>query len=290
MKCPKCGYVGFESGDRCRHCGYDFSLSPSAGTDGASGSPPDLEDHRDDLLRIPRHRGGTGGVAGSEPSEPASPADLPLFDDALFGRGPGRPTPRARAPIPVRRSTPPVPRMRPRPMVVREPEVGDLNLELDAFAAVDSTRPPDERTVTGASEAAAGAGARLTAGLLDLFITVGLDLAVVYLTMRLCRLPLAEIGLIPVAPLVAFLLLLNGGYHVLLTAFGGQTLGQMATGIRVEDETGDPVVFSQALVRTFAFLVSLLPLGFGLIPVLFGQGRRALHDRLTNTRVVRASS
>ncbi|MDE3156710.1 MAG: RDD family protein [Acidobacteriota bacterium] len=27
MKCPKCGYLGFESGDRCRNCGYDFSLA-----------------------------------------------------------------------------------------------------------------------------------------------------------------------------------------------------------------------------------------------------------------------
>jgi uncharacterized RDD family membrane protein YckC len=34
MKCPKCGYLGFETVDRCRNCGYDFSLtvapSPSA--------------------------------------------------------------------------------------------------------------------------------------------------------------------------------------------------------------------------------------------------------------------
>ena len=26
MKCPKCGYLGFEDVDRCRNCGYDFSL------------------------------------------------------------------------------------------------------------------------------------------------------------------------------------------------------------------------------------------------------------------------
>jgi uncharacterized RDD family membrane protein YckC len=28
MKCPKCGYLGFEDVDRCRNCGYDFSLLP----------------------------------------------------------------------------------------------------------------------------------------------------------------------------------------------------------------------------------------------------------------------
>ena len=26
MKCPKCNYLGFETGDRCKNCGYDFSL------------------------------------------------------------------------------------------------------------------------------------------------------------------------------------------------------------------------------------------------------------------------
>ena len=27
MKCPKCDYLGFETGDRCKNCGYDFSLT-----------------------------------------------------------------------------------------------------------------------------------------------------------------------------------------------------------------------------------------------------------------------
>ncbi len=26
MKCPKCSYLGFDTGERCRNCGYDFSL------------------------------------------------------------------------------------------------------------------------------------------------------------------------------------------------------------------------------------------------------------------------
>ena len=30
MKCPKCGYLGFETTDRCRNCRYDFSLAPLA--------------------------------------------------------------------------------------------------------------------------------------------------------------------------------------------------------------------------------------------------------------------
>src|SRR5919205_773739 len=27
MKCPKCQYISFDRGERCRNCGYDFSLS-----------------------------------------------------------------------------------------------------------------------------------------------------------------------------------------------------------------------------------------------------------------------
>src|SRR5215203_5633762 len=30
MKCPKCQYISFESGDRCRNCGYEFSLAADA--------------------------------------------------------------------------------------------------------------------------------------------------------------------------------------------------------------------------------------------------------------------
>src|ERR1700680_5077973 len=31
MKCPKCGYLGFERVERCRNCGYDFSLTQAPG-------------------------------------------------------------------------------------------------------------------------------------------------------------------------------------------------------------------------------------------------------------------
>ena len=27
MRCPKCRYITFDSADRCRNCGYDFSLA-----------------------------------------------------------------------------------------------------------------------------------------------------------------------------------------------------------------------------------------------------------------------
>src|SRR5256885_16303423 len=52
MKCSKCGYLGFETGSRCRNCGYEFSLS----SDFDLIELPDLpdlsiqrDDDRDDL-------------------------------------------------------------------------------------------------------------------------------------------------------------------------------------------------------------------------------------------------
>jgi uncharacterized RDD family membrane protein YckC len=49
MKCPKCSYLGFETGDRCKNCGYDFSLLPAADV---HASEPHLEyDADSDLIR-----------------------------------------------------------------------------------------------------------------------------------------------------------------------------------------------------------------------------------------------
>src|SRR6185312_17553838 len=47
MKCPKCGYLGFEDVERCRNCGYDFSLSPT------TSATPDLSIRRDDNTPTP---------------------------------------------------------------------------------------------------------------------------------------------------------------------------------------------------------------------------------------------
>src|SRR6185503_19207900 len=41
MKCPKCQYISFDTGDRCRNCGYEFSLTVDQGN-------PDLRIHTAD--------------------------------------------------------------------------------------------------------------------------------------------------------------------------------------------------------------------------------------------------
>ena len=103
----------------------------------------------------------------------------------------------------------------------------------------------------------------------------------------------AQVLTLPVAPLVSFLVLLNGGYLSTFVAAGGQTIGKMAAGTRVIPAdpaalASERVSFGQAVVRAVGYLVSALPAGLGFLPAFFGQERRALHDRLADTRVVKA--
>lgn len=50
MKCPKCNYLGFETGDRCKNCGYDFSLLSIA-----ESAPADYEIHPPAIDDVPVH-------------------------------------------------------------------------------------------------------------------------------------------------------------------------------------------------------------------------------------------
>jgi uncharacterized RDD family membrane protein YckC len=294
MKCPKCGYIGFESTERCRNCGYDFSLAAPL------DAPPDMPLASQepfgplaDLTLKPENRRASARPPRAPLeldldrliAEAAAPPDLPLFDERpARPRGKEAPlidTQPARPPLAVRRPVPPRPRAIP-----PRPEPLELGLEAAEPAPTRAVAAdvPRRRVVE-----MAGGGRRLSAGLLDVSILAGLDLVVLYFTLRLCDLGSGEIGLLPLVPVTAFFALLNGGYFVAFTAAGGQTIGKMATGTMVISENGEDVVFGQAVVRALAYLASLLPAGLGFVPAFLGQGR-ALHDRVANTRVVRVRS
>ena len=125
------------------------------------------------------------------------------------------------------------------------------------------------------------------AGLFDFALLSLLDAVVVGLTLRLTGLGLEAVGVLPVLPLVAFLLLLDGGYVVLLTGVGGQTFGQMVLRIRVVDLDGGSVTFSTALVRAVALGLVVLPLGAGVAWVFVDSKRRSAQDQIAGTRVRR---
>jgi uncharacterized RDD family membrane protein YckC len=309
MRCPKCQYISFDTGERCRNCGYDFSLSNDADTvelpiqNGTEPLGPlsDFSLNEGDSIAAVAD-GGTGGEdpAGSAqpPERPiTSSFDLPLFKDRARTDDAPLVAPGAapRAPLAVRRTS-----VAPKPRVRREDEAPRLALDTAEIPIVPERVAPQPEVAAqpqaehGVAEpgTAAPVVARLGAALLDALILGGIDLAVLYFTLRICELSWRESDALPLAPFLAFLLLMNGAYCATFVAAGGQTIGKMATGLRVIPGDAQPgraarVTLGHAIVRAAAYLVSALPAGLGFLPALFGD-RRALHDRLANTRVVKA--
>jgi uncharacterized RDD family membrane protein YckC len=305
MKCPKCGYLGFEQVDRCRNCGYDFSLAAppvlpelSLRLEGSDAGPLDdlalidaskprppvqaMSDAGPDLDRLI-------GLPPSTPS-PDRRDELPLFgspppdDEPLITR-PSAP----RQPLAVRRATPDLPRVRP-----DQPRFQSLDLGVDEESSAPlrprAILPPNARQAdrwSASTGEAAGIGARFLAVTIDLMILGLIDAAVVYFTLQICGVTVEELGILPKGPLIAFLLVQNVGYLVTFTA-GGQTLGKMVTGIRVvAADGGSPLDLGHAFLRELMWLALAIPAGLGFLPTLFSRDRRGLHDRFAGTRVVR---
>ena len=300
MKCPKCGYLGFDSSERCKNCGYDFSLIKPSGAGTAQHVPTPVS-LRDASLRDPRMaRGARYRNSSPPPSVEGSdrllaghaegtPIDLPLFgDDAsvAFLRPP-------RPPLGVRRSTPTPARIRPRASTP-PPEALTLNLgepatsEPGPAARLEPDESTDASSSGRAAEVAATPGRRVTAAAIDLGLIGLVDLVVLHFTLVLCGLTMNDIHVLPVVPMVAFFLVLNGGYLVLFTGTLGQTLGKMAAEIEVVSDRRGGMDLRRATLRAGAILLSLLPAGLGWVTALVGD-HRALHDRLAGTRVVRVA-
>ena len=123
---------------------------------------------------------------------------------------------------------------------------------------------------------------------IDLAFLAAVDATVLHFTLRLTGLTPAESGRLPLAPLFGFLALLNGGYLTMFIAASGQTMGKMMTGVKVVAMDGGAVPFGHAVLRAILWLLTIVPLGIGALPALLTDDRRALHDRLANTRVIKA--
>jgi len=313
MKCPKCSYLGFETGDRCKNCGYDFSLLS------APVEPPDPDLHLQMPDEMPAeadhswmdrlHSGaddvteahempepalaGPSSTATLEPPIAARESAFPLFapredeDDQPLIKLPAVPRP----PLSVRR-TPEQPRFR-SPGRAEDPPLS-LEFADDSFALPTAQRRESLAPIAVidvpmvAAEAEVEVSSlprRAAAGLTDHAILFAIDLIVLYSTLRMAGLTMADWQLLPPVPMLGFLLLLKLSYFGAFTAACGQTIGKMAAHIRVvsDDVPLDP---ARAIRRTIVSAVSLLAFGAGFIPALLDPDHRSLHDRVARTRVV----
>jgi len=315
MKCPKCGYLGFERVERCRNCGYEFSLTPlSAGpeltirsadqdltplddlslVDAATAPPPaiSMADAGPDLDRMFGESPPPKRAAVEERRDELALLPSEADDEPLITRAsPPRP------PLAVRRATPEVPRLR-----TDQPRLQTLDLALEAEQAeppsgavtpgrrattVPWPEPRPDRREERAEDATVMA--RVVAVAIDLLILSAIDTIVVYFTMQICGLSLIDLDILPKGPLLAFLLVQNGGYLVAFTA-GGQTLGKMATGIRVVPTESASLDLGRAFLRELMWCLLAVPAGLGFLTAFFSRDHRGLHDRFAGTRVVRATA
>jgi uncharacterized RDD family membrane protein YckC len=76
------------------------------------------------------------------------------------------------------------------------------------------------------------------------------------------------------------------GYETLMIGKYGATLGKMAAKVRVVTAEGGRVSYARALGRYFSKFLSAMLCLIGYIIAFFDEEKRALHDRICNTRVV----
>lgn len=277
MKCPKCGYVGFEAVERCRHCGYDFALSVPVDAAPVAAVLPRIEG----AALAPLRERPAAPVEAPAATFDAPLEDLPLRGPSFFTAAErfADPPPPARTPLAVRR-TAERPRSRTTTAVAKRSrpvllEVVTEDAEIGATPAEAADTAP-----------VAPAFARVLSAAIDVLVLAGIDAAVVYLTAQIAGVPLADVATLPLAPLATFVLGLNVAYLTVFTANGGQTLGKMAAGLRVEGTEGR-LTFGDAVVRVVVAVVGGVAMGAGFLPALWRTDRRAVHDHVAHTRVVK---
>lgn len=305
MKCPKCSYLGFETGDRCKNCGYDFSLlaAPAEPPDPDLNLqvPDDIPAEADRSWMDRLHSGVEDMAEAHEMPDAAVAAPtesaFPLFDprqeedDEPLIKLPAAPRP----PLSVRRA-PEQPRFR---STVRtdDPPLA-LEFAEDPFTApsprlhqpIDVVSEPIHVAASIDTDAEVSSlPRRVAAGLTDHALLFAIDLIVLYSTLRMAGLTMDDWQLLPPVPMLGFLVLLKLSYFGAFTAACGQTIGKMAARIRVvsDDVPLDP---ARAVRRTVVSALSLLSLGAGFIPAILDPDHRALHDRVARTRVVELPS
>jgi uncharacterized RDD family membrane protein YckC len=82
---------------------------------------------------------------------------------------------------------------------------------------------------------------------------------------------------------------INCCYEAFFVAKLGATPGKMALGLKVVRPDGGPVDLGRAFGRYFAKILSTMILGIGYIMAGFDSEKRALHDMICGTRVVKLS-
>jgi uncharacterized RDD family membrane protein YckC/DNA-directed RNA polymerase subunit RPC12/RpoP len=83
---------------------------------------------------------------------------------------------------------------------------------------------------------------------------------------------------------------LPAAYEIFFIGAYGATLGKMMMKIKVVSPEGGPISYGRATGRHFAKLLSGIILYIGYLMAFWDDEKRALHDRICNTRVISSES
>jgi uncharacterized RDD family membrane protein YckC len=86
----------------------------------------------------------------------------------------------------------------------------------------------------------------------------------------------------------AGLIAVIAGYYILNWTRSGQTLGMRAWHLRAVAESGRVMSLKAAVLRCLYGALAWAPAGLGVLWLYADPGHLALHDRLSNTRVIRS--
>jgi uncharacterized RDD family membrane protein YckC len=96
--------------------------------------------------------------------------------------------------------------------------------------------------------------------------------------------------LMPETPGLLYRVLVPAVYFTVMPVLvQGRTFGKMAAGLAVVRSDGSPLTYGRAFARWIGYLLSTLTLCLGFLCAVFTKRKRALHDFIADTRVVRAA-
>jgi uncharacterized RDD family membrane protein YckC len=149
---------------------------------------------------------------------------------------------------------------------------------------MQSPEPPDDDAVRG--HPFAGFWRRLAAYLIDSLLLGAIETALALFVQLLAPNDLrAQANVLPVCAAVAW------AYFALCESSPAQaTLGKVAMSIYVTDVRGDPITFRRASFRFWAKALSTLTFMLGWLMAAFTPRKRALHDVLVGTLVLRRAT
>jgi uncharacterized RDD family membrane protein YckC len=275
-----------EGGDQPHGAGEELPPVPEPRHEQLAGRPPATEETP--RRRPSRPRPVPAVTPGPAESQPVAPPDSqPRLAPDLTAPSlpaplpPERPNPEPAAELPVRQQPP-----------AASPRQANIQDLIDSIMTRKSAQPEAAPRAVPAAGVPDRHGegklillSRTLSGLVDLLIVILCTGAYILAADFISGIEvLDQTSLFHYGELLLAIFLL---YSVFMLGTANQTMGMMITDLRVVSAEGERPSIGQVLVRTPAFLISLLALGIGLLWALFDRKSLCLHDRISGTEVVR---